>query len=119
MQAYPLQDANISQILFRQNEKLIKPINEIYYKDVATLPGIVPVLSETDEMSKIMPAFISQSRLSTYYQNKPFEVLNSSVKYGVEPMGGPVNSSNGSGYLPGTSYVMPTSSGVSAFRHTQ
>ncbi len=117
MNSYPLKDANISQTLFKQNELLIKPINESSYKNVATIPGIVPVLSETDEMGKIMPAFIAQSRLSTYYQDKPFDILNSSVKYGIEPMGGPVNSSMGSGYLPGTSYVAPTGNSVSAFRY--
>jgi hypothetical protein len=117
MNAYPLKDSNISQTLFKQNESLIKPINESNYKNVATIPGVVPVLSETDEMGKIMPAFIAQSRLSTYYQDKPFEILNSSVKYGIEPIGGPVNSSMGSGYLPGTSYVMPTGNSVSAFRY--
>ncbi len=103
MNYHALKDANISQTLFKQNESLIKPMNESSYKDVATLPGIVPVLSETDEMNKIMPAFIAQSRLSTYYQNNPFEILNSSKKYGMEPLGGPVNSSRGSGYFPGTS----------------
>ncbi len=117
MQAYPLKDANISQMLFRQNESLIKPINESSYKNVATIPGVVPVLSETDEMRKIMPAFIAQSRLSTYYQDKPFDILNSSKKYGMEPMGGPVNSSMGSGYFPGTSHVIPTDNTVSAFRY--
>ncbi len=103
MNSYPVKNANISQTLFRQNEMLIKPINESSYMNVATIPGIVPVMSETDEMNRIMPAFISQSRLSTYYQDKPFEILNSSSKYGVAPMGGPVNSSLGSGYRPGTS----------------
>ncbi len=99
----PLKNANISQIIFRNNEKLIKPINEINYQNIATISGIVPVLSETDEMKAIMPAFVAQSRLSTYYQDRPFGILNSSVKYGMEPLGGPVNSSRGSGYLPGRS----------------
>lgn len=102
MNSYPLRDANISQTLFKKNESLIKPINESDYKNMANLPGIVPVMSEGEEMDKIMPSFISQSRLSTYYQDKPFGILKSSEKYGMQPMGGPVNSSMGSGYFPGS-----------------
>jgi hypothetical protein len=119
MNSYPIRSANISQTLLMKEEKMIKPINEMDYKNVATISGIVPVLSETDEMDRIMPAFIAQSRLSTYYQDKPFDILNSSQKYGMMPMGGPVNSTMGSGYRPGTLHVNPSNNGsnVSAFHH--
>jgi hypothetical protein len=108
--AYPVVGANLSQTMFKQNEKLITktkesptptPDNQKNYSNVANLPGVVNVQSENTEMYNIMPAYVSQARMSTHYQNNPWNTLLANQEYGVEPLGGPVNLKQPPGYRPG------------------
>lgn len=69
---------NVSETIFKMNEKQIKVSDDI------------------------MPAYIQQVRMSTYFQDSPCEILLSSKKYGLTPLGGAVTSGP-NGYRPGTS----------------
>lgn len=68
---------NLTQTLFK--------LNELEYKD----------------NEKQMSSFISQSRMSTYYQDNPWGILTSSEKYGLPTLGGKINPNNPPGYKPG------------------
>ncbi len=86
--------ANISQMLFKQEENMLGG-GKIPYSQLA------PVNNESQEMKKITPAYVSQVRLSTYYQDNPWDTLLYSTKFGAEPLGGNVDLSHPPGYRPG------------------
>ncbi len=101
MNPYPIVGANLSQMLFQKEEKSITPSNQAMYKNVSSFYKDVQIPSESVEMATVMPAYITQSRISTYYQDNPWGTLMFNEKYGVEPMGGSVNMSQPPGYRPG------------------
>ncbi len=76
----PLQSENITQTLFLENERSIK--------------------ENSDSSTSLMPAYIQQARMSTYFQDSPCAILLASQKYGLEPLGGPVTNQP-NGYRPG------------------
>jgi hypothetical protein len=49
-----------------------------------------------------MPAYINQAKLSTYYQDNPWQTLAFSTRFCLDPLGGPINDSQGSGARPGS-----------------
>lgn len=51
-----------------------------------------------------LKAFINQSRLSTYFQDNPYETLTYSNKFQVPTLGGVAAKSHGSGHRPGNSF---------------
>lgn len=76
----PLQSENITQTLFMQDERVIR--------------------DSSDSSTSLMPAYIQQARMSTYFQDSPCAILLASHKYGLEPLGGPVTNQP-NGYRPG------------------
>jgi hypothetical protein len=71
---------NISQTLFRADEKIAKQ----------------------DESN--VSAYINQSRISTYYKDNPIPILSASGQYGISTLGGPIDGSVGSGSRPGQTF---------------
>ena len=97
---------NLSQILFRQNERKFKT------NKVNTLPTILEktnpynwnTQSEPDsEESQRFSIFMDQARMSTYYQDHPWDELQHSFKNGYDGsiLGGEIRGNVPPGYLPG------------------
>jgi hypothetical protein len=103
MQAYPVTAGNISQTLFKQNEKLIVPSDSVSvsFQNLASLSGINSMPQEINNMKTQMPAYLSQAHLSTYYQDNPWQTLMYSTKYGVPVPGGNIDPTQPPGYKPG------------------
>jgi len=103
MQAFPLNAANISQTLFKQNEKLIVPGDSVSaaFQNLASLNGINSMPQELHNMETLMPAYLEQVHVSTYYQDNPWPGLTENLKYGVPPMGGNIDPNQSPGYRPG------------------
>lgn len=109
MNSYPLIGANKTQQMFRQEERMNEPKNEPKpsnsfseaYSSMASLSDMNSNPNTYSNMSQQMPSFLSQARMSTYYQNNPWGVLMDNKKYGVEPLGGDVNPNLPPGYRPG------------------
>lgn len=70
---------NISQSLFQLDEKLVAP---------------------SKDFSSEFPAFLNQSRISTYFQDNPFPTVTFPMQFGLSPLGGAVNTRIGSGSKP-------------------
>jgi hypothetical protein len=108
MNSKPLVSANLSQMTFKQNEKLIEPVKENMfsskYNNMLTLSDVNSNFDTISDMSSIMPAYLSQARMSNYYQDNPFDVLSSGIKYGVTISGGNINPTQPSGSKPGNTY---------------
>ncbi len=91
------QTGNISRKLFTADNALISKKQ--------TPVGVGSELEQTNPFSwnatigndyatqdELLPAYLHQVRLSSYYQNNPLPVLEFSTKYGVnEPLGGPIS----------------------------
>lgn len=107
MNASPVLGGNITQTLFKQNESLIIPSDSVSdaYQNLTALSGINSMPQESNNMKNIMPAFLSQAHLSTWYQDNPWDILTFSKKYGVPTMGGEINPSQPPGYKPGNVLV--------------
>ena len=105
MNNYPLKGENLSQRLFKQGEKLDVPKpNNMFsdaYKNLSTLSDLNSDPQPSNNMKDQMPAFLSQARMSTFYQDNPWSTLTSSKKYGVDTMGGEVIPDQPPGYRPG------------------
>lgn len=99
---------NLSQRTFKQNEKLIESTKENMfaskYNSMLTLSDVNSNPDTMSDMSTIMPAYLSQSRMSTFYQDNPFNVLSNSTKYGISVLGGNINPTQPSGSKPGSTY---------------
>jgi hypothetical protein len=106
---------NLSETLFNQNEKLIKQSkNTPQGFSNNNLSGLQ--FGMDSDMDKQMPAYLSQSHLSTWYQNNPWEILTSSQKYGLPIMGGELTKDQGPGNQPGNVLRQPASNISSAPR---
>ena len=103
MQAYPVQGANIAQMMFYQNEKSVVPSHSISaaYQNLSALSGINSLPQENNDMKTLMPAYLQQAHLSTYYQDNPWAILTASNKYGTPTMGGELDPNLPPGYKPG------------------
>jgi hypothetical protein len=76
---------NASQALFTDNEKAYN--------------------SNPNEMKSQDSVFIEQVRMSTYYQDNPWQTLTYSQKFDHIPiLGGDINPNQGPGYRPGNTY---------------
>lgn len=109
MNSKPLVGANMSQMTFKKEEQLIEPKpNNMFSNAYNNLSALSDINTEPElysEMSSIIPAYLSQAKMSTYYQNNPWKVLTYSEKYGnTEIMGGKINSNLPPGYRPGNTY---------------
>lgn len=106
MNAIPLQNLNITQTLFRQNEKMIIPSDSVSvaYQNLASLSGINSMPEEINNMHNQMPVFLSQAHLSTWYQDNPFSTLLYSKKFGLPPMGGNIELDQPPGHKPGNTF---------------
>lgn len=94
---------NLSQTLYKQNLSTIPKSKNtaITFSNMKSIGGINSIESEDEEMKKLIPVFIEQANLSTWYQNNPWGILTFSNKYGVEPLGGKINLEQPPGYKPG------------------
>jgi hypothetical protein len=103
MQAYPVTGANISQTLFKQNERMVVPSDSVSvaYQNLSSLSGINSLPQELNNMQNQMPAYLQQAHLSTWYQDNPWETLMYSKNYGVPPMGGNLEVDQPPGHKPG------------------
>lgn len=109
MNSNQLTGENLSQRTFKQNEKLIEPTKENMfaskYNSMSTLSDVNSSLDTTCDMSTIMPAYLSQSRMSTFYQDNPWDTLTFGKKYGVDGiLGGNINTNSKPGSKPGNTY---------------
>jgi hypothetical protein len=109
MNSKPLVGANLSQAVFKQNEKLIEPVkNNMFsskYDSMLTLSDVNSNSDTMSDMSSIMPAYISQSRMSTHFQDDPWDILTFGKKYGSDNiLGGSINPNIKPGSRPGNTY---------------
>ena len=103
--AEPTGARNISQSLFMMDEKLMsdpKAQRNLAYNlmNNKTVSGWNSI-EEPQGISSQLPAYLNQSRLSTYYQDNPWPALQFSNHFGLAPMGGPVNPTLSPGHRPG------------------
>ena len=103
MNTKPVIGANLTQTLYDQNMKTLKPGHStaMLFANLKDIAGVNSMQSEDQEMKKLTPAFIEQANLSTWYQSNPWGILTDSSKYGVEPLGGPIDFEQPPGYRPG------------------
>lgn len=103
MQTYPVIAGNISQTLFKQDERLVVPSDSVSvaFQNLSSLSGINSMPQETNNMQSQMPAYLKQAHLSTWYQDNPWETLMYSKNYGVPPMGGSLELDQPPGHRPG------------------
>jgi hypothetical protein len=103
MNASPITGANITQTLFKQNEKLVVPSDSVSmaYQNLSSLSGLNSMPQELNTMQSQMPAFLSQAHLSTWYQDNPWETLTYTKKFDVPPMGGNIDPTQPPGHKPG------------------
>lgn len=94
---------NISQTLFKENEKLIVPSDSVSvaFQNLSSLSGINSMPQETNNMQSQMPAYLNQAHLSTWYQDNPFDTLLYNTKYGVPVLGGNIDPTLPPGHKPG------------------
>lgn len=97
--------SNISQALFNENEKLVGSVDK-KQQQFSFLGNINPIYADDYDMKSQIPAFLEQSRMSTYYQDNPWKILTYSKKYdeGIPIMGGSINPTQNPGYKPGNTY---------------
>ena len=103
--AEPTGARNISQSLFQMDEKMMadpKAQKNLQYQMMSdkTVSGW-NTIDEPQGFDNQQPAYLNQSRLSTYYQDNPWATLQFSSKFGLSPMGGEVNPTLTPGSRPG------------------
>lgn len=103
MQASPVVGANISQTLIMENESLIIPGDSVAlaFQNLQAVSGINALPQEMNDMERLMPAYLQQAHLSTYYQDNPWETLTYSNKFNLPNMGGNLNPRQSPGHKPG------------------
>lgn len=79
----PSGSLNISQILFKLDEKT----------------------SESGTKEAITKAYLNQSKLSTYYQDNPYQVLSFVNQFNMSAPGGKISNNQGSGARPQNTFV--------------
>ena len=93
--------ANITQTLFEQDMSTVSH-SDLTAAAFAGMKNASDIVQLESGMKNLMPAFLKQANLSTWYQNNPWPILTSSLKYGVEsPLGGPLELDQPPGYRPG------------------
>jgi len=105
--SYPVIGANLSQMLFKQDEKLSAGGGQSVayaFTNLSSLGAINSMPQELNDMQSQFPAYLSQSHLSTYYQDNPYPILTASNKFGVETMGGEIDAFQAPGYRPGNTF---------------
>lgn len=103
MEPYPLVGANISQQLFYKDLASVVPSDSVAagFQNASAVSSINSMPQIADNMKELMPAFLNQSHLSTYYQDNPWPILANSTKYGVPVLGGNIDPNKSPGYKPG------------------
>lgn len=98
---------NITQTLFKQDEKTIVPSDSVSlgFQNLSAISGINSMPEEINNMQNQMPAYINQAHLSTFYQDNPWDILMFSKKYGLQPMGGNIETNKPPGHKPGNILV--------------
>jgi len=98
---------NLSQLLFKQNEQSVKSEN------VDTLPSLLEKSNPFNWNSKSFDTpdgeqgrfqmFLNQARMSTYFQDHPWDTLEHAKKFGYQgnQLGGNIRGELPPGYLPG------------------
>jgi hypothetical protein len=93
---------NISQSLFMMDEKLMNDPKHLSNKLMAARNvSSWNSIGQPQGIDNQIPAYLNQSRLSTYYQDNPWPTLQFSNRFGLAPMGGPINPSLTPGHRPG------------------
>lgn len=102
MNTRPVIGANISQTLFKQNESVV-PGDSVssVFQNLTLLSDINSVSQNSENMQSLMPAYLQQAHLSTWFQDNPWETLTYTRKYGVPPMGGNLDTKLPPGYKSG------------------
>jgi len=90
---------NISQTLFNLDEKLMKQQSNNALQNIS--PFEWNSQNQEQGMGVQEPAYINQSRMSTYYQDNPWNTIDFSSQFGLNAMGGPVRGYLGPGSRPG------------------
>lgn len=97
--------SNVSQTLFNEDEKTNGTLSLKEEQKFSFLGNINPIYANDQNMKAITPIFLDQSRLSTYYQDNPWNILTYSRQFDNIPiMGGDINPSQSPGYRPGNTY---------------
>lgn len=107
---------NLSQTLFEQNEQLIQKAPKNAQQQFTLISD-----QPDSNMKQVMPAFLSQAHLSTYYQDNPWDTLSVSEKYGLPTLGGSLNKTQPPGYRPGNilrKKVIPNKDNFRQFRRS-
>jgi len=109
MQALPLPNANVSQMLFNKNMSAVVPNDSVSaaFQNLSALSGVNSMPQLINDMKEQMPAFLQQARLSTYYQDNPWPILTASNKNGVPTMGGDLIPDQPPGHRPGNLLKTP------------
>lgn len=109
--AEPTGAINISKAMFQVDENLSsqpKLSNQLHMnlsdsKNIASWNS----LPEHQGFENQMPAYLNQVRLSNYYQDTPWPVLQFSQEFGLSPMGGQLNPNLPPGRRPGNTLKTP------------
>jgi hypothetical protein len=107
---------NLSQTLFEQNEQLIQKAPKNAQQQFTLISD-----QPDSNMKQIMPAFLSQAHLSTYYQDNPWDTLSVSEKYGLPTLGGSLDKTQPPGHRPGNilrKKVIPNKDNFRQFRRS-
>ena len=94
---------NLSESLYDQNMKMAKPSKSVSqaFSNLKSVSDINALSQQDNDLKKMMPAFLEQAHLSTYYQNNPWDILTNSTKYGLPVLGGDLSLDQAPGYKPG------------------
>jgi len=106
---------NLSQLLFRQNEKRagstkVTPLAPILEETNPYSWNSKSASSSENGESRRFDIFMDQARMSTYYQDHPWGGLEHSSKNGYTgpTLGGDIRNNVPPGYLPGNTQSKPT-----------
>lgn len=100
---------NLSETLYNQNMKLVKPNKKVAqsFASLKELSAVNSMQQQDDDLQNLMPAFIQQAHLSTWFQDNPWDILLSSSKYGLPVMGGELDLEQSPGHKPGNVLKKP------------
>lgn len=105
---------NLSQLLFRQNEKKsgsneVKPLAPLLEKTNPYEWNTQSLTKAENGESQRFNMYMDQARMSTYYQDNPWEGLQHSNKHGYQgpTLGGEIRGNIPPGYLPGNTLTKP------------
>ena len=105
---------NLSQLLFRENEKKsgsnkVKPLAPLLEKTNPYEWNNQYLPQGEDGETQRFSMFMDQARMSTYYQDNPWETLQHSSKNGYKgpSLGGNIRGNIPPGYVPGNTLTKP------------